>query len=137
MSTHTPRIEERRDGTSGRIDHLLQERQQLLVLYCQAAGLEFHAVKPADLKRVITKFCQVLVDYVAAVHFELYNRIEEGKERRRAVLQVARKAHPRLTDITHHAVSFNDKYDSIGSQFDPGRTAAGSVQPGRAARGPL
>lgn len=112
MSSEQVSFEERRDGTSSRISHLLAARQRLLVRYSSAAGLEPYTTdKPvADVMR---EFLQVLVDYVAAAHFELYNRIEEQKERRRAVVDVAKRHRPRLTETTHQAVAFNDKYENF------------------------
>jgi len=53
----------------------------------------------------------VLVDYIAFGHFEVYDRIGSGKERRGAVVSIAEEIYPRILDTTDVAVAFNDKYD--------------------------
>ncbi len=103
---------ERRTGTRELVGNLLKERQQLLVRFCQLAGLEpYTPDKPVATR--LQEFCQILVDYLAAVHFELYTRLSDGRERRQAVLKVAERHYPRLTVTTEHAVDFNDKYENI------------------------
>ena len=55
----------------------------------------------------------MLVDYSAFGHFEIYNRILSGEERRQRVLDVASKIYPRIAAATEFAVAFNDKYDAL------------------------
>ena len=67
----------------------------------------------------LSVFCQIMVDYTAMGHFEVYQRIIEGKERRRAVKEVAADVYPAIAETTDHLVDFNDKYDTIeSSQID-------------------
>ena len=102
---------ERRDNTREIIDTLLQEREQLLVRYCKVAGLEpYHGDVAID--RMVSDFCEILVDYVAAVHFEVFSRLSEGKERRQSVLDAAGRNYSYVAETTQHAVDFNDKYES-------------------------
>ena len=58
-------------------------------------------------------FCQVMVDYIAAGHFSLYERIANGVERRKKVADLAAELYPRIAETTEVALDFNDKYDSI------------------------
>jgi regulator of sigma D len=103
---NTPR---RRKGSRKLIDDMLTERQRVLVLMCEVMGLKpFTADKPV--KDMLGEFTTVLVDYIAAGHFSLYQRIIEGTERRRAVLDTASKAYSRIATSTDAAVEFNDKY---------------------------
>jgi regulator of sigma D len=83
----------------------------MLVLFCQVASLEPYA-QGNPVKAKLQEFCQVLVDYVAFGHFEVYERIAQGKERRGRVVQVANKIYPKLAEATEVAVAFNDKYDT-------------------------
>jgi len=100
---------ERRSRTREIIDNLVAERQELLVSFCRLAGVEPHPQdKPAGV--ALKEFCQVLVDYSAAVHFEVYTRVAEGKERREPVLRIAKESYPRIAEITQRAVDFNDEY---------------------------
>lgn len=113
---------ERRGGTHEMIDKLLAERQQVLVMFCSLAGLQPvpSAAREADLQR----FCEVLVDYSAFGHFEIYERIIDGKERRQRVVDVAREVYSRIAESTDLAVEFNDKYDSADHQLDLHRLEA-------------
>jgi len=101
-----------RHKTEDMINKLLQERQQMLVHFCRVAGLDpFTPDHPT--RQMIEEFCQVLVDYSAFGHFEIYNRILSGEERRRQVLQVADKIYPKIAEATQFAIDFNDKYDAL------------------------
>ena len=83
------RDKERRTGSQELVQKLVAERTEMLVLYCQLAGLEPFGngknsrTKPAQ--ELLQKFCQVLVDYIAAGHFSLYERIVNGTERRQQI----------------------------------------------------
>ena len=100
-----------RSRTEDIIRKLLRERQDMLVMFCRVAGLEpYTPDKPV--KALIEEFCQVLVDYSAFGHFEIYNRILSGEERRQRVLDVANRIYPQIAEATEFAVAFNDKYDS-------------------------
>lgn len=99
------------------VDKLLAERQDMLARFCQVAGLQ-----PFDEKRpsidVLQEFCQVLVDYSAFGHFEIYERIVDGRERRGRVVDVAREVYPRIVEASEVAVDFNDKYDASDHVLD-------------------
>jgi len=109
QATHAS-SDERRQGTRNMIDKLLAERQQVLVMFCQVAGLEPYA-GDQPVAEVLQEFCQILVDYSAFGHFEIYDRIDNGRERRIRVLKVAEEAYPRIAEASEAAVEFNDKYD--------------------------
>jgi regulator of sigma D len=103
---------ERRDRTKETIAKLLRERQQVLVLFCQVAGLEpYTPDKHKPVLAQLQEFCQLLVDYSAFGHFEIYDRIGRGEERRAYVAHLAQELYPRIVDTTNAAVAFNDKYD--------------------------
>ncbi len=102
--------EDRRSNTQELVDKLLEERAKMLVLYCRAAGLD--ADPPEDsVAKTVQEFCQLLVDYIAAGHFTLYERIVNGKERRQRVADVADDIYPDIADTTGAALDFNDKYE--------------------------
>jgi len=102
---------ERRTGTRQMIDSLLAERQEMLIQFCRVAGLEpYTPDKPVvDL---LQDFCQVLMDYTAFGHFEVYRRISDGFERREKVKDAAKVTYPRIAETTELAVAFNDRYDN-------------------------
>jgi len=108
---------DRRARLQHTIDSLIKLRQDVVVSYCQLAGvssfdvrdLEKHAPQPSELR----SFCQIMVDYTAMGHFEVYQRIIEGNERRQAVKDVAAEVYPAIAETTDYLVDFNDKYDAF------------------------
>ena len=102
--------QERRTGTQEMINKLLVERQEVLVLFCRVAGLEPYS-RAESLDNLLQSFCQILVDYTAFGHFEVFGHISEGKERRKSVLRVAEEIYPDFVEASEAAVNFNDKYD--------------------------
>ncbi|MCP4488282.1 MAG: sigma D regulator [Gammaproteobacteria bacterium] len=103
---------DRRQRQTHSINELLNERQEVLVAMCQLADFNGDATTDTivgDLK----SFNQTLVDYTALGHFELYERIIEGKERRVSVSQVANQVYPTISATTEKIVEFNDKYDGV------------------------
>lgn len=110
MSSEVQAQRERRSGTRSLIDKMLTERQRMLVLFERLAGVEPYANEtPND--DLLQEFSQILVDYIASGHFGLYERIAEGKERRRAIVNLADKLYPRIANTTQIAVEFNDEYE--------------------------
>ena|SRR5918996_2105432 len=110
MSTEHQDLRERRVRSRALIDKMLADRQQMLVLLCKVSGLQpFTPKKPV--KSLLEKFCQILVDYIAAAHFGLYERIGEGRERRRPVVEVTNNIYPQIAETTQTVVDFNERYD--------------------------
>jgi len=101
-----------RQKTEEIVKKLLQERQQVLVSFCEIAGLESSMVDVPSREK-IEQFCQVLVDYSAFGHFEIYSRILSGEENRKKVVEVASSIYPKIVEATEFAVAFNDKYDQL------------------------
>lgn len=103
-------IPDRRSGSRSMVTRLLRERRDMLVLFCRVAGLDPFP-RGEQPKQVLQEFCQILVDYVAAAHFSLYERIINGTERRQALVHLAHTLYPRIEACTETAIIFNDKYD--------------------------
>jgi regulator of sigma D len=61
----------------------------------------------------LRSFNQRLVDYTALGHFEIYERIIDGKERRGNVRKVADRVYPAISGTTRLFVDFNDKYEGV------------------------
>ncbi len=108
---------ERRERLHTTIDSLLRSRQQVIVSYCQLAGVNSFEQRDVDEDLVeveeLNRFCEILVDYTAMGHFEIYQRIREGKERRRAVKEAAAQVYDEIAMTTDYLVDFNDKYDDF------------------------
>lgn len=117
MSTGDVQRADRREGTREMVRKLLDERQQMLSMFCRVAGLEPYKGRGPDLE-VLQEFCALLVDYFAFCHFEIYERIVDGRERRSQVLEIAREVYPRIAEASEVAVDFNDKYDETDHPLD-------------------
>lgn len=106
---------ERWGGVSDIIDRWLNERQELLVIYCKLSGLNAFEKKDdsaVDPER-IQAFCQILVDYISAGHFEVYEQLlKEGKEFNDGGLELAGKIYPKIQSTTELLLNFNDKFDT-------------------------
>ncbi|HHH35986.1 MAG TPA: Rsd/AlgQ family anti-sigma factor [Gammaproteobacteria bacterium] len=103
-------FQERRAASLSMIQELVDVRTEMLSLYSELAAQQpFEASEPTlDL---LEQFCQALIDYTADAHFRLYRFIDERRERRRAVLEVADRVYPCIVTTTQAILDFNDKYD--------------------------
>ena len=110
MSEQLNEIQERRTGSQELIQHMLKERNQLLALLLQVSSDSSHH-ESEQLITDLEEFVQVLVDYIAAGHFGLYERIAEGKERRKAISDLAIEIYPRIEQTTQIALAFDEKYN--------------------------
>jgi regulator of sigma D len=117
MTTSERAEPDRRRGTRDMVRKLLDQRQQVLTMFCRVAGLQPFDEKQPSVE-ILQEFCQMLVDYSAFSHFEIYERIVDGRERRRRVGEVAREVYPRIAEASEVAVEFNDKYDASDHSLD-------------------
>lgn len=108
---------ERWGGVSDLIDRWLKDRQQLIVHYMDISSVDEAARGDASLNEKFTQLCEVLLDYVSAGHFEIYEQlITEAKEFDDGGIELAAKVYPRIEKTTEVALNFNDKLD--GGQLD-------------------
>jgi regulator of sigma D len=90
------------------IDNWLQERQALLVLFtqlCQSKSFLYNA----HLQTKLDQFCQLLVDYVSAGQFEVFEKIFEASELDRSQ-SFDKQVFVGILRSTLFALDFNDKY---------------------------
>lgn len=113
----TDKVEERRGRSNELIQHMLKERNQLLSLLLQVST-DSSKADSAQLIADLEEFVQVLVDYIAAGHFGLYERISEGKERRKAVSDLAIEIYPRIEQTKEIALAFDEKYNVENTKRD-------------------
>ncbi|MFI2811222.1 MULTISPECIES: sigma D regulator [Microbulbifer] len=103
---------ERWGGVSDIIDRWLHARQALLVRFCSLS--ENREVRDGDARteEAVRELCQLLMDYVSAGHFEVYEQlILEGKAfNDEAGLEKSRELYTKIDATTDIAVDFNDKY---------------------------
>lgn len=113
---------ERRARLHNTIAGLIKLRHNVIVSYCKLAGVTSFSKRDMEIHTPqidqLRSFCQVMVDYTAMGHFEVYQRIIEGKERRRVVKEVAADVYPAIAETTDFLVDFNDKYDDLESNSE-------------------
>ncbi|WP_455366186.1 Rsd/AlgQ family anti-sigma factor [Kaarinaea lacus] len=101
---------ERRAQSHREIGALVESRTDTLALLSELASKQ--PFKPEhDTQLLLQNFCESLIDYTASAHFQLYRHIDENKERRVAVRDIAEDIYPRISEITQSFLDFNDKYD--------------------------
>ncbi len=105
-----------RQQQSNTIKALLTKRQAVLVAMCSLAELELEQASFTTALEGLKTFSQALVDYSALGHFEIYERIIDGNERREKVKKVATAVYPLISKTTDNFVAFNDKYDGADDQ---------------------
>jgi len=108
---------QRRQRTRKLVNNMLVERESMLMLLWKVSGRVEHDQSDTDLDKV-RDFVTVLVDYIAAGHFVLYQRIDEGSERREAVRRIAAEVYPRIAEISDVALDFNDRFGDALEQAD-------------------
>ena len=103
---------ERWGGVNQIIDRWLQERQDMLVQYCALSGLDQAATNDQARGEKLRELCQILVDYVSAGHFEIYDQlIKEGRDfEDDDALKEAGKLFSIVDGTTEQILDFNDKY---------------------------
>lgn len=110
MVAQNEAIKDRRSQSYREIDTVVRSRTETLTLYSRLASSQPFS-NNAKILRLLQKFCQNLVDYTASAHFVLYHYIEEKKERRKPILDVANEIYPIILESTQFILDFNDKYD--------------------------
>ncbi len=103
--------DDRRARLSHTINELLDERQEVLVGYCELASLDASGAPLEETLAKLSEFNQMMVDYTALGHFEIYQRILDGKERRESIKQIADEIYPVITRTTGIFVEFDEKYE--------------------------
>jgi regulator of sigma D len=103
-------VKERRAASRAMIKELVGVRDHVLALYADLAAKHPFA-ETAPVTRMLETFCQSLIDYTADTHFRLYRYIDEKRERRRPVIEIADRVYPGILDSTDAILDFNDKYD--------------------------
>ncbi|WP_068825096.1 Rsd/AlgQ family anti-sigma factor [Pseudomonas sp. BMS12] len=103
--------QERWGGVHQLIDRWLQERHELVSAF---AALNDASQASAANTAAVQRFCEILVDYVSAGHFEVYEQLNGeakafGDQRG---LELAKQIYPRIEAITEVALAFNDRCDN-------------------------
>lgn len=109
---------ERWNGVDRIVSRLLQERQDLLVLYCAVCGIQpvrgTDQAASGEIGRSagkVSKLCRILVDYVSAGHFEVYEQLlREADDFQQDGVSLLARYYPVIERSTEIALAFSDKY---------------------------
>jgi len=114
MLEHCKSAKERWGGVSDIIDRWLNERQNLVVGYCYLSD-SVDSIDNETCGEKIVQLCQILVDYVSAGHFEIYDQlIKEGIEfNDQDGLKTASTLYKVVDETTEALLEFNDKYQEV------------------------
>lgn len=84
----------------------------MLVLYCSLSNLHETTTSDPGQGEQLQGLCQIMVDYVSAGHFEIYDQlIKEGQEFEDSeALEEAGKLYETIDKTTELVLDFNDKY---------------------------
>ena len=105
-------IKERWSGVNKLIERWLAERQAVIVQFCAISGV--HELSPqsaAANRQRLQKYCQLLLDYMSAGHFEVYYELlREAEAFQDGSAEVATALMPEINATTAQALDFSDKY---------------------------
>jgi regulator of sigma D len=112
MLNNCKTAKERWGGVNQIIDRWLEERQALLVRFCALSDRDKNSENSSEHEEKLRRLCQILVDYVSAGHFEIYDQlIKEGREfEDEAALKQAGELFALIDKTTEKVLDFNDKY---------------------------
>lgn len=104
-------IKERWSSVDELIERWLVERQTLIVQFCAVSGIQALSPKSGSSRGRLQQFCQLLLDYVSAGHFEIYYElVREAEAFKDGSVEVANTLLPKITTTTETALDFNDRY---------------------------
>lgn len=113
-------MKDRRVQSRHIIESLIDSRTETLAQYKQV--MNYQPFEMSDtLQEVLEDFCECMVDYTAKAHFNLYNYLDEKKERRNSVLDIADSLYPELVENTQKLLDFHDKYSSDVAKMECGK----------------
>jgi len=128
MYTRLQTTRQQYGGSLIAIDNWLEERQQLIVAYCKLAALppfdKGQSTRKLPFESEILEFCQILMDYLSAGHFEVYDQIvSQCSVNGSSGKALAERLYPQIATSTDIALEFNDRYadhavESRVSEFD-------------------
>lgn len=102
---------ERWGGVHDIIDRWLNERRELIVSLFALNGSSEFANPDEPREDRLARFCELLVDYASAGHFEVYEQlIKEAQAFADKGIDEAQKVMRQLDSNTEHILAFNDQF---------------------------
>jgi regulator of sigma D len=99
-------------GVSEVIDRWLEERRELLVLYCELSEVKLFDGNNESHGSKLQNFCELMVDYVSVGHFEVFEQLAaEGKAfSDKDGLKQGAELMETIQPSTEAILDFNEKY---------------------------
>ncbi|WLD58413.1 sigma D regulator [Salinispirillum sp. LH 10-3-1] len=98
-------------GVHDLIDRWLNERREVIVRMFAIKGLPDSKKTDEPIERRVESFCEILVDYISAGHFEIYEQLmREAREFEDGGIELAEALFPRIQVTTELMLDFNDTY---------------------------
>lgn len=131
MTDSVQSVQNRRAESQHLINELVTHRSKMLACFNELLNHRPFTDDTATTE-LLSRFCDLMIDYTADAHFRLYRYIDEGRERRRAVLDVADRVYDDIVTTTDQIVNFNDRYGREGvsvpyAQLEADISALGEV----------
>src|SRR3569623_532614 len=109
------------EGHRQRVDTLvqrwLQHRQSRFVMLMSLSDEKRRALNPTPLSERVQSFCEDLMDYVSAGHFEIYDELlAEAESRASRHIAEGQTLLQRLQPTTDAVIRFNDIYEDPEDQ---------------------
>lgn len=95
------------------VQHWLEERRRLIYLLCAVRGIRGLTFDGVPVHYRVQQFCQVLMDYISAGHFEIYRELaREARFFNSDNAELVGKILQELEDSTDEALAFNEDFES-------------------------
>jgi len=115
------------------VQNWLADRSQMIVMYCKLTGIRNQTKLPED--KQINGFCGILIDYVSAGHFEVYQEIVNDCDIHGSTsIALLESLYPEISQTTDIVVDFNQKYsqkmideNDLITQFDSDLSVLGEA----------
>ncbi len=105
--------EESWDKNKQVINNWLLGRHKVLTAYCELAGVDPDDTRNKALPEhvYVKRFCQILMDYISAGHFEVFELVLNECQRNKLMHAItANELCSKIFTSTDFALHFNDKY---------------------------
>ena len=100
-------------GVDQLIKRWLGERQALLDAYYDVGNIVIEHLDDVEALTRLRTFCQILMDYISAGHFEVYGQlVKEGRVFADNNAKLAETLYASIIKNTEAVVNFNDTYDT-------------------------
>ena len=104
-------VKERWNGVEALLQRWLDERKALIIELCALSETQRPTMPDEICEKRLTAFCETLIDYISAGHFEVYFQLlREAESYHDGSTELAGALLPKIEQSTEIAVDFNERY---------------------------